>query len=1133
MGEVYLAEDPRLGRKVALKFLPSQSTADDKLLRRFVQEAKAASALNHPNIVTIYDIGEEARGRFIAMEFIDGQTLRAMGRHPIGLESLSRVGRQVGKALRAAHAAGIIHRDIKPENIMVRDDGYVKVLDFGLARLTDQTDRESTAETALRTDPGVILGTVAYMSPEQARGESLDAASDIFSFGIILYELATRTHPFRADSQVGYLQSIVSQHPISPMLLNPEIPAAMEGLILRMLEKDSRLRPDAAEVERVLGELERTDSEPEMPTMALPSTASARPAAVPVERRTVGHDKHREDLRARFDSVVAGRGLLLCVSGEPGIGKTTLVEDFLGELSAGGQPCSIARGRCSERLAGAEAYLPFLEALDGLLHSPGSQPLARLMKLVAPTWYVQVSPQVADSSAAGLMDEIKTASQERMKRELMALLKEISRQRPLVLFFDDLHWADASTVDLLAYLAAQFDSLPIMIVATYRAAEMLLARHPFRSLKLDLQARGVCHELALEFLTTEDIERYLSLEFPSHRLPAEFPGLIHAKTEGNPLFMADLLRYLRDRKVITDDGGGWALAELVQDIEGELPESVRSMVQRKIEQLGEDDRKLLVGASVQGYEFDSAVVGKALGIDSAHVEDQLEALERVHSFVRMVDEHEFPDRTITLRYRFVHVLYQNALYGSLRPTRRAAMSAAVADALVGYWGARSGEVASDLAFLYEAARDFAQASDYFLAAAQNAAKVFANQEAAKLSRRAVDDLMSLPESPDRDQKELLAQMTLGVALMSVKGFAAPEVEETYGRARALCQKFGESPSLFIVLYGLWSLYVIRAEYETARDIAEQLMRLTEGTEDQALRLQADYTLAVTFDFLGEFADAQKHFEAVESLYDPLQHHSLAVMYGLDPGVVSLSRRARLLWLFGYPEKALEMIDKALDEARGMSHPLSLSVVLQIASTLHQDLNEPAKTLELSESNVALSSEHGLALSLAWAGFMCGWAVGRMGEKEEGLRQMRESWAMMQAIGGKMSHTGFLYLLAYECESAADGLSLLEDALASAWKTGERIYEAELNRLKGELLLKANPNAQSEAEACFQQAIEIARRQGVKSYELRAAMSLARLRKEQGKLEQARETLAGVFYWFTEGFDTADLKDATALLAELS
>ena len=212
----------------------------------------------------------------------------------------------------------------------------------------------------------------------------------------------------------------------------------------------------------------------------------------------------------------------------------------------------------------------------------------------------------------------------------------------------------------------------------------------------------MCREIALVLLTRQDIERYLALEFPRHRFPEGLPALIHAKTEGNPLFMVDLLRHLRDRQVFAQEQGRWGLARSLPDLERDLPESVRSMIERKIAQLGEEDRRLLVAASVQGFEFEAAVVARALALDAAEVEEQLERLERVYAFVRLVGEHEFPDRTLTLRYRFVHVLYQNALYGSLRPTRRASLCAAVAQALVAYHGEKSAAVAGELASLWEA-----------------------------------------------------------------------------------------------------------------------------------------------------------------------------------------------------------------------------------------------------------------------------------------------------------------------------------------------------------------------------------------------------------------------------------------------
>ena len=321
---------------------------------------------------------------------------------------------------------------------------------------------------------------------------------------------------------------------------------------------------------------------------------------------------------------------------------------------------------------------------------------------------------MSSEESARLLADVKAASQERMKRELANFLQSVAQPRPLVLFFDDLHWADVSTIDLLSFLAGKFDALRVLIVVTYRPSDMLLAKHPFLQIKPDLQARGVCRELLLEFLNEAEIAEYLALEFPGHRFPPEFPQLIHAKTEGSPLFMADLVRYLRDRGVIASKTHAgcvrtqWTLAQALPDIERELPESVRGMIERKIAQLSEDDRTLLTAASVQGYEFDSAVVAQVLKLDADEIEERLEKLERVFAFVKLTSEAEFPNRTLTLKYRFVHVLYQNALYAGLRATRKATLSRDVAQALEGCYGERSASVANELALLWEAAREYAQ-----------------------------------------------------------------------------------------------------------------------------------------------------------------------------------------------------------------------------------------------------------------------------------------------------------------------------------------------------------------------------------------------------------------------------------------
>ena len=1122
MGEVFLALDTKLERKLALKLLPAQFTQDRSHVRRFEQEAKAASALNHPNIVTIHEIGEAPAGRFIAMEFVQGRTLGALIGERLSADQLISVGGQIARALAVAHAAGIVHRDIKPANIMLRDDGYVKVLDFGLARLASSSATLSEAETLDGTSRGTLLGTLRYMSPEQARGEKAMQPSDIFSLGLVFYELVTGRHPFQAGSPVGILQAIISKTLAPPSRLKPGLHAALDALIVRMLEKEAGERPTAVEVDHALTELADQHSR-EIHRAVKPVIA----------RHTVGREKERMELRAGLESALSGKGLLLCVSGEPGIGKTTLVEDFIAELTAEGR-CTVARGRSSERLAGTEAYLPWLEALESLLQSETNPAVGQVMKQIAPTWYAQVVPVFrSDEETARLTNEVRAASQERMKRELGAFLQEVSRPRPLVLFFDDLHWADVSTIDLLSFLAGKFEALGVMILVTYRPSDLLILKHPFLQIKPDLQAHGACRELELKFLTQAEIAEYLTLEFPGHRFAPDFAKVIHAKTEGSPLFMTDLVRYLRDRGVIAQANGEWRLAQALPDVERELPESVRGMIEHKIAQLGEEDRLLLVAASVQGYEFDSAAVAQVLNIDAGEVEERLEKLERVYAFVRLVSERELPDRTLTLRYRFVHVLYQNALYGSLRPTRKMAVSRQVAEALEGFYGQQRTTVASDLAALWEAAREYARAAVYFRLAAEQASQVMAAREAATLVRRGLKMIEMLPESRERRERELSLQVVLGNALFATQGYAATEVEQTYSRAYEIGQWLDDPQFLLPALYGLTGFNRTRGRHRKALAYSEEFLHLTERLQGATV-VVGHTRVGASLYYLGELEQARDHLQQSASLYTPSRHRSLTWLYGHEPGMYAEIYLSWTQWLLGQPDQALAHANEALRLSREVSHANSRAYALIYVATTCQWCRDRQRLGELAEEGVAFSAEQGLPFWHGLATSLRGWARAEQGEAPEGIAEMRSGIAAYRSTGAEMSLTYHLCLLAEAYKKAGqpcEGLAMLAEAQGLVEKNEERFWEAELYRLKGELLLMGS-GATQEAATCFQQATEIARQQRAKSLELRAVMSLSRLWQRQGKAAEAHKMLADIYGSFTEGFETADLKEAKALLSEL-
>ena len=735
MGQVYKAEDTKLGRHVALKLLAPESNQDLTAKRRLLAEAQSASALNHPNIVTIYAIEEADGFDFIVMEFVEGETLTAhLGLNgALPLPSLLEVGIQIADALQAAHATGIIHRDIKPGNIMITPKGVVKVTDFGLAKLvrvnTDAIDREALTLAANLTGPGVVLGTAAYMSPEQTRGEALDARSEIFSLGALLYEAATRSRAFAGPSMLAIMHAISATDPPPPSKVRPELPREFDLIIERALAKDREVRyASAGEMADALRSLRAS----------LSGTWSGIPIVYDsdlIDRSApsfVGREPELRKLESLLRQAIQGTGRVVFVTGEPGIGKTTLGDEFLRRTRRLGPGFLISRGRCAEQYGTGEAYLPFLDAMGGLLQATGRERIAAVLRTYAPTWCMELPTAfVSSGSLEKLQQETIGATKERMMREMGDALGVLATSSPIVLLLEDLHWADPSSVDLLRHLCQRINTQRLLIVGTFRPEDIERSGHPLKSYKAEMMAHNLCEELALGSLSREHIGEYVGVTFAPNDFPAELTSLIHEKTEGHPLFAANLLQYLSERGDLVRANNRWSLVRPLAQMDLEAPESVRGMISKKIDALDAEGRRALQYASVEGTEFLSIITAKLLGTDEIDLEERLADIAKTHRLIEILGEEELPDGSLTTRYRFGHALYQNILYGDLVNKRRVALHQQAGEQLLGHYGKRAPQIATQLAIHFERGRDFDRAVEYINHAGDHAAKLYGYAEAEK------------------------------------------------------------------------------------------------------------------------------------------------------------------------------------------------------------------------------------------------------------------------------------------------------------------------------------------------------------------------------------------------------------------
>jgi DNA-binding winged helix-turn-helix (wHTH) protein/predicted ATPase len=882
---------------------------------------------------------------------------------------------------------------------------------------------------------------------------------------------------------------------------------------------------------------------PQFPSLstqaAQPVNRIAHPQSQP-PRHVLGRDAELLKMQAWLDHVLVGQRRTIFVTGEPGIGKTTIVNAFLER--AGQIPgLLVARGQCLEHYGSAEAYLPLLDGFSRLCRSENGGRVLELLRQQAPTWLAQMPSLLPQAERSSLQSQTVGATREQMLREMAECIEALVSKSPLLLVLEDLHWSDYSTLDLISYLARRHDPACLMIIGTYRPVDVIVGDHPLKGVKRELQAHGLCQELPLEYLSEVAINDYLAARFPIHQFPDRLKRSIYHRTEGNPLFMVNLVQYLTDHRMVVEEQGAWKLGVELSEVDNGVPGNLRQLIEKQIERLSPEQRAVLEAATVAGMEFSAVAIAAGLDRPVEWVEQQCNELARFHHLLSPGWLVELPDGTLSTRYRFVHVLYRHVPYRTMAPMRRSQIHQRIAERGVAIYGNHSSEIAAELAMHFEQSRDWPRAVQYLVQAAENATRKSAHHEATDLAQRGLSLLKLLPESAERDQHEVALRMILILSLMAVKGFAWAGVEQVYADGRDLFRSSKPSAERFNWLYLLGLLHMFRGKIRPALAIADQVVDLAEGLKDSRLIMEAHRAKGSTLLEMGRCSEALERVDRASQLYSA-NPKPQTLISGRDCKVLSECSAGKALWALGFPDAAMQRMQAGLDYARQLAHPQSLAYATHFSAQLHQLRGEPRLAQERAKEGIRVAEEYYLEL---WAGFgriALGWAEAELGDAQQGIEHMQQGLAAYEATETKIFYPTFLCSLADQLNKAqriAEGLAVITKALACAEQTEEGYAIAELHRIKGELLMNSSglPGAGKlasdssgvsilcEARACFNDALTIAKQQGLRSWQLRAALSMDRVDRMLGNPNHTQ--LAEIYSSFTEGFETADLKLARA------
>jgi class 3 adenylate cyclase/predicted ATPase len=837
----------------------------------------------------------------------------------------------------------------------------------------------------------------------------------------------------------------------------------------------------------------------------------------------VGREQEVGLLLERWNQTKDGHGQVVLLSGEGGIGKSRLVQVLKEHVVD--EPHTRWECRSSPYYQNTALY-PIIDLFQRTLQwqqddSPEEKlekleqelsqyrlPLEESVSLFAPILSLSLPEDRYPSLALSPQRQ-----RQKTLESIVTILLEQAEQQPVLLILEDLHWTDPSTLEFLDLLIDQIPTTSICTLLTCRPAFQPTWHH-----------RSYLTEVTLNRLSRSQIERMAEQVVGGKSLPGEVLEQIIEKTDGVPLFVEEITKAVLESGVLKEINEQYELAGSLTSFT--IPATLQDSLMARLDRLMTAKIIAQLG-SVIGRQFSYELLYAVSQLDEPTLQRELGRLVEAE----LVYQRGLPPQAT---YTFKHALIQDVAYQSLLKSTRQQYHRRIAQVLEERFPETAETQPELLAHHSTEAGLNEQAVGYWHQAGAQALQRSAYSEAMVHCRTGLALLKTLPETPERLQHELDLLITLGPTLMATQGQSTPEVEQVYARAHVLCQQVEATLQLFPVLQGLWNFYVVRGRVHTAHEIAAHSLRLAQQRQEPPRLMEAHRMVGVTLFVQGAFAPALANLEQALALATPQQSLSPRVLQ--DPAVGCRCQVASILWCLGYPDQALTHIHEALALSQQLAHPYNVMFSHSYAASVYLLRREAQAVHMHADVCHALATEQSASFWAAWATMYRGWALAMQGQEDEGAAQIQQGLAAFRALGAETTVSRWLALLAEvygNMEQAEAGLTAVAEAFAHVDKTGERYYEAELHRLKGKLLLLQSLDNLPEAESCFHQAIAIARSQQAKSWELRAATSLSRLWQQQGKRAEARQLLAEIYGWFTEGFDTADLQDAKALLNELS